>query len=273
MKKKKIMIIVIIILVVLFGIVAIGIYAIKDYVAKTPKITMKWIGEVEAGKTLTLQDLVDVECDGDYHLDIAINTNIDDAKVSDDKQSLYVGSQSGYIKVVVSGSGRVAEHTSAEGVVYVGFGEEDRENFIKRANKVAEITEKYIEEEYIPEHEEFEDMKLVRAIYSCQITPDFPQISNTLELKMDLEYQKTDGSYVYLFANFTVESGEEKINVREQDSFLTSIQMFDEANETGEWWMNIGDGIILQKSSDNMSGVPVEAYHMNYMYLIDYENK
>ena len=119
MKKKKVIIIASIILVVLFGVAALGIYEIYDYVSRTPKLHMKQIGEVEAGQTLTLQDLVDVECKGDYHLDIAIDTDIADAKVSDDKQSLYVGSHSGYIKIIVYGYGSVAEHASAESVVYV----------------------------------------------------------------------------------------------------------------------------------------------------------
>lgn len=270
MKKKKVLIIVFVILAIICAVVALGVYAIKDYIAKVPKLTMKWIGEVEAGQSLTVQDLVDVECDGDYHLDIAIDTNIDDAKVSDDKQSLYVGSQSGYIKVVVSGSGSVAEHTSAEGIIYVGFGEEERKNFIKRAGTVTEIVEKYIEEEYIPDHEDYTDMDPVQVIYNCQITPDYPEIGNCLEVQLEMKYQKTDSSYVYLVAQYTIESGVEKIVIREQDSFENSLQMFHEANKDGEWWINLGDGIILQKSSDNMSGVPVEAYKMNYMYLIDH---
>lgn len=269
MSNKKVVIIVSSIVVVLFGVIALGIYTAKDYIAKTPKLKMKWVGEVKAGQTLTVQDLVDVECKGDYHLDLDIDTNIDDAKVSNDKQSLYVGSHSGYIKVVVSGHGSVAEHVSKESVVYVGLGEQERKDFIKRAKGVAESAGKYIEEEYIPEHANYTDMKLMQAIYNCQIEPYMPQIYNCPFTQLELQYQKPDGSYVYLVAQYSMVNNEEKFDVSERDLFVTSIEMFDEANESGEWWMNIGDGIILQKSSDVMSGVPVEAYDMNYMYLIE----
>lgn len=258
------------IVIVLFGVAALSIiYAVKDYIAKTPKLTVKRVGEVQAEESLTLQDLVDVECKGDYHLDIAIDTNIDDAKVSNDKQSLYVGSHSGYIKVIISGYGSVAEHVSEENVVYVGIGEQERKDFVKRANEIAESAGKYIEEEYIPEHANYTDMKLMQAIYNCQIEPYVPQIYNCPCTQLELQYQKPDGSYVYLVTQYSMINNEEKFEVSERDLFTTSIQMFDEANESGEWWMNIGDGIILQKSSDVMSGVPVEAYDMNYMYLID----
>lgn len=270
MNKKKVMIIVSGIVAVLFVVVAFGIYGVKDYIAKTPKLTLKWVGEVKAGQTLTLQDLVDVECKGDYHLDIAIDTNIDDAKVSNDKQFLYVGSHSGYIKVILSGYGSVAEHVSEENIVYVGLGEQERQDFVKRANGIAESVEKYIKEEYIPEHENYTDMKLVQVIYNCQIEPyRLPWIDSCSLTQLELQYQKPDGSDVYLVAQYSMVNNEEQFDISERDLFVTSIQMFDEANESGQWWMNIGDGIILQKSSDSMSGVPVEAYDMNYMYLID----
>ena len=116
--KKCIVIFFCILLFFVIG-VLIFVLPIRSYLDHTPKLTIIWTGEAVTGQTIDLYDLVNVECKGDYHLELSIDTDIADAYVSEDKGSLYVGSQSGYITVIVSGSGTSKEFVSKEIVVYV----------------------------------------------------------------------------------------------------------------------------------------------------------
>lgn len=125
MNKKK----------VLLGLLAVcvlicfwGVFSIKNYMDKVPKLTMKELGIVEAGQTLKLSDIVDVACKGEYHLELTIDSEIADAKVSEDKQSLFVGSDSGTIRVMISGYGGVPEYISEETVIHVSSGAQENNN-------------------------------------------------------------------------------------------------------------------------------------------------
>lgn len=119
MNKKKCSIIILCILLFVIVGVLVFVLPIRSYLDHTPKLTTIWIGEAVTGQTLDLKDLVNVECKGDYHLELSIDTDIEDAIVSEDKQSLYVGSQPGNITVTVSGSGASKEFVSEEIVVHV----------------------------------------------------------------------------------------------------------------------------------------------------------
>lgn len=119
-KKKCIIIVLCILLFVIVG-VLVFVLPIRSYLEHTPKLTTIWTGEAVTEQTIYLKDLVDVECKGDYHLELSIDTDIEDATVSKDKQSLYVGSKPGYIKITVSGSGDSKEFVSEELFVHVRY--------------------------------------------------------------------------------------------------------------------------------------------------------
>ena len=100
-------------MVVIWGILT--ILLMKNYVDKTPKLTPKAPIVAEAGQTLSISDLFEIDCEGKYQLNLAIaDTDITDVRLSSDKQSLFVGNRAGTITVVVSGYGEVAELVSAQ---------------------------------------------------------------------------------------------------------------------------------------------------------------
>lgn len=109
-------------IVVLFF-VFIGLYLLwelKEYTDRVPKITPKENVTVKAGQTLFVEDMFEIECKGAYVMKLHIGeTDISDAVVSEDKKQLYVGSKAGTIRVVVDGSGEVAEYVDGETVITV----------------------------------------------------------------------------------------------------------------------------------------------------------
>lgn len=122
-KSKKIskwVIVVLIALVLLIGASLYLLWALKDYVDKVPKITPKESVTVQTGQTLTVDDIFDVECKGEYHISLNISeTEIPDAEISADKQSVYVGSTPGEIRITAGGSGEVAEWAENENMIVV----------------------------------------------------------------------------------------------------------------------------------------------------------
>lgn len=108
---------------VLLFFACIGLYLVwelKDYIDKVPKITPKESVTVQTGQTLTVDDIFDVECKGEYRMRLTISeTEIPDAEISDDKQSVYVGSTPGTIRITAGGSGEVAEWAENENVIVV----------------------------------------------------------------------------------------------------------------------------------------------------------
>jgi len=114
MKNKKIIIgvtIAFLSIIILLGGIALTIFLpLKDYLDETPKITPDPTITVAHGETLSVSDLCQVECKGNYTLSLSITeTQIPDAVVSADKQSIYVGSSAGVIIVEIMGRGENAE--------------------------------------------------------------------------------------------------------------------------------------------------------------------
>lgn len=114
----------IVIILVLLGLVAcIGLYllwGLKDYMDKVPEITPKESVTVKAGQTVTAEDMFDITCKGDYRVSLSIlDSDIPDAKVTEEKQALFVGSSQGTIRVLICVTGEVAESTDAENTIVV----------------------------------------------------------------------------------------------------------------------------------------------------------
>lgn len=97
---------------------AIGAYllrGVKDYTDKVPHISPRENTVVAKETVLMAEDLFEIECKGSYHLKLQIReTDIDDATVSEDGKTLYTGSSAGSLRVLVSGTGEVAEHVEEE---------------------------------------------------------------------------------------------------------------------------------------------------------------
>ncbi len=93
--------------VLVFGV---GILKVKDYTDRCPHIYPKEYVMAEVGSTLTLEELADVKVLKGNHsfeawIESDIETQITDAKVSDDRQSIYVGTDIGNITATIDARG------------------------------------------------------------------------------------------------------------------------------------------------------------------------
>lgn len=260
-KKKRNITIAIIAAVVVFILIGGILFCIKEYTARTPKLNMRWIGAVEAEQTINLQDLVDVECKGDYYLEMSINTEISDAKVSEDGQSLYVGNNSGYITVTISGYGSVPDIVSEETIIFVTLGEQERKEFIEKAK---DTTKKV--EEGLFQQGNYSDMQLEQVLYDCDI-----DAQDKYELvTMCLKYRKKDNTYVCFHTSFYAE-GIDKMSIGfreiDEDEVENAIGWLDHESRK-----NIGDDIYFRKDSLRTSYTEVENCNLTYQYVIDYRD-
>lgn len=126
MKKKIIIgaVIAFISFIIIFGGIALAILLpIKDYTDRTPTIVPNTSITAESGDTLSVSDLCTVECKGNYTLSLVIlESQVPDAYVSQDGQTLHVGSSSGIITVSIVGRGDNAESRSEKAQIYVNIG-------------------------------------------------------------------------------------------------------------------------------------------------------
>lgn len=112
-----------IISIVLVLMACVGLYllwGLKDYMDKVPDVTPKESVTVKTGQTLTAEDMFDITCKGDYRVSLSIlDSDIPDAKVTGEKQALFVGSSQGTIQVLICATGEVAEMVDAKQTIYV----------------------------------------------------------------------------------------------------------------------------------------------------------
>lgn len=116
-KKKKIIITAIAIpvaLLLIIGIISgIGVYR---YVSNVPKITPKQdTFYVFENTTLTPEDLVDIECNGEYEASFYIvDSGSNSIELSEDKSSLYLGPEKGTIHLQVCAIGKHSEGRTSD---------------------------------------------------------------------------------------------------------------------------------------------------------------
>ncbi|MBQ7833556.1 MAG: hypothetical protein IJ336_08280 [Lachnospiraceae bacterium] len=109
-------------IVIVGGIALAVVLPIKDYVDRTPTIVPNTPITAESGDTLSVSDLCTVECKGDFTLSLVIlESQVSDAYVSQDGQTLHVGSETGIITVSVVGRGDNAESRSEKAQIYVNI--------------------------------------------------------------------------------------------------------------------------------------------------------
>lgn len=256
---------------ILLGLLVLCGISVKGYLDKVPKLTVKGQRIVEAEQTLALSDIVDVECKGDYRLELAIDSEIDDAKVSEDKQSLFVGSNSGNIRVIISGYGEVTEFVSEETVIHVSLGAQERKEMKERATKIAQKVDAYItsKEEYnnvkkdsSMDNVDCSNIILEQAIYDSKIYYDDNQ---EFDIQLDMKYKKEDGTPLYLHVQYGQVGGEDYLGIGERDMFKTSSWCVSGQNDA---YINIGDNVYA-RLNDVIDGEVMDLGYYNYMFFID----
>ncbi len=256
---------------ILLGLLVLCGISVKGYLDKVPKLTVKGQRIVEAKQTLALSDIVDVECKGDYRLELAIDSEIDDAKVSEDKQSLFVGSNSGNIRVIISGYGEVTEFVSEETVIHVSLGAQERKEMKKRAAEIAQKVDAYItsKEEYnnvkkdsSMDNVDCSNIILEQAIYDSKIYYDDNQ---EFDIQLDMKYKKEDGTPLYLHVQYGQVGGEDYLGIGERDMFKTSSWCVSGQNDA---YINIGDNVYA-RLHDVIDGEVMDLDYYNYMFFID----
>lgn len=116
---KKALIIIFVVFLLLGGIAAALLWGVVDYMNKVPVITPKTNIYAEAGSALSINDLADIE--KATSTKIFLQTISDDAEktatVSADRQTLFVGYNTGPIEVLIVAKGENSE--SREDIVTV----------------------------------------------------------------------------------------------------------------------------------------------------------
>lgn len=269
-KKRKRSLISVVITGIIFGGLLGGI-AMKWYIERTPKLTVKGQRIVEAEQTLGLSELVEVECKGDYRVELTIDSEIDDARVSEDKQSLYVGSSSGNIRVTITAYGKASEAVSEETVIHVSLGAQERKEMKERAAEIAKKADAYItsKEEYSNVKKEssmantdYSNIILEQAIYDSKIYYDDNQ---EWDIQLDMKYKKEDGTPLYLHVQYGQSGGEDLFGIGERDLFEASSFAVSGQNDA---YINIGDNVYA-RLHDVVDGEVIDLYYYNYMFLID----
>lgn len=235
MNKKKVLLGLLIIICLL------GVLSIKNYIDKVPKLTVKELGIVEAGQTLELSDMVDVECKGDYRLELAIDSEIVDAKVSEDKQSLFVGSNSGNIRVTITGYGGVAEYISEETVIHVGLGAQANSSIINTTSFSLSIYDKYkLQDDESSENEKyFESRNPATVIFVYDAT------AGNANLEANIEFYKLMLAESYEISDSEIKALACPITNHDQCYYLTWEYKKDNQHYTAVSYIIYEEGTIL----------------------------
>lgn len=231
--------------VVIAGIVVclLGMVSIKNYVDRGPKLTVKEIGNVEAGQTLALSDMVDVECKGDYRLALVIDSEITDARVSEDKQSLFVGSSSGTIRVMISGYGEVAEFVSDEIVIHVNVNgdREAHQSVINTASFSLSIPDQY----KLQEDESSENEKYFERENPATVILVYDTTAGNADLEANVKFYKSMLAESYGISDSEIKASPSPITNHDQCYYLTWEYKKDGHDYTAVSYMIYEEGTVL----------------------------
>lgn len=179
-KKKKYGKILWIMMTLLLLAVGVCMAGVIDYLNRVPKISAKESLEVISGETLSVSDLAKITCKGKYTVRLAIaETNVKSAKVLDDEPklegdgsaqkrddpALYVGDESGYIRLLIVPQGTVAERVSAYVTIYVKPSEAEQKQILKDAEERFVKIREYLEERGFSDQKLGLDEELVTLYY------------------------------------------------------------------------------------------------------------
>ena len=194
MKNKRINPIIIgfIIVVGLFAIIcAAGVFS---YVSNVPKVYPKFlIVDLKAGETVRYDELADFKCVGGYHAYLAItDTNIPTAKLSEDKESIYVGDSRGYIHLSVIAIGDHSEGSSEEMYIFVSMSQEEAERLVTVSDELKGELDTYLHEEFFTETNNTEEGRFNLTVMGRD-SEGFKILDNTEEL-FSKYIEKFDGA-------------------------------------------------------------------------------
>lgn len=126
----------------------IGVYR---YVSNVPELTAKnWLQDVVTDNTLSWNNLYNIKCSGDYSVELRIlDTNIPDAKISEDKAEVYVGSKAGYIHLSAIGQGKRSEYgEETDTYIYTTMGTDEQAVAVEKVRAAFEYADKAVRREY-----------------------------------------------------------------------------------------------------------------------------
>ncbi|MDE6624753.1 MAG: hypothetical protein K2K56_00125 [Lachnospiraceae bacterium] len=241
MNKKKVLLGLFVICVF---ICLLGILSIKNYIDKVPKLTVKELGSVEVGQTLELLDMVNVECKGDYQLALAIDSEIADAKVSEDKQSLFVGSSPGTIRVTITGYGGGAELISEETVIRVGR----KTDLLSEAGSIINTTSfsLSIYDTYkLQDDESSENEKYFERENPATVLFVYDSVAGNASLKANVEFYKSMLAESYEISDSGIKALESPITNHDKCYYLTWEYAKDNHNCTAVSYIIYEEDTIL----------------------------
>lgn len=195
MGKKKKSVTVVITILVIFGIIAIiCVVGVAQYVLNVPKITPKFLTvNLSAGQTVRYDELADFKCVGGYHGELMISdTNIPTAKISDDRESIYVGDSRGYIHLDVVGIGDHSEGSSEEMYIFVSMSQEEAERVVTVSDDLKGELDTYLHEEFFTETNNTEEGRFNLTVMGRD-SEGFKILDNTEEL-FSKYIEKFDGA-------------------------------------------------------------------------------
>ena len=171
----------------------IGVYR---YVSNVPELTANnWLQDVVADNTLSWNNLYNIKCSGDYSVELRIlDTNIPDAKISEDKAEVYVGSKAGYIHLSAIGQGKRSEYgKETDTYIYTTLGADERADAEEKVRAAFEYADKAARKEYFGDEEaELVCSAATLTLYGCSDEP------YSLKPTYYTRYEKENGEAVYL---------------------------------------------------------------------------
>lgn len=98
--------------VIIFGVIC--ILMARKYISENIHFEPKY-PQITVGQTVTIEDLVDIQSKGRYTASMMIElSQIEDAAVSEDGKSLFVGTSVGGIRIMITGRGSNSETVTQE---------------------------------------------------------------------------------------------------------------------------------------------------------------
>ena len=177
-----------------------GVYR---YTSNVPKLTPNnWLQDVASDNTFSWNNLYKIKCKGEYDVELSIlDTNIPDAKITEDKSSVYVGRNSGYIHLLAVGHGRHSERGNESDIyLYTSYGADERPVITEKIKAASDAIDKAVHEQYF----KGEEAELLRCAASLPAY-NYPDKMEKIYPVYYTEYKNSRGDLVYLEIKSTID--------------------------------------------------------------------
>lgn len=148
---KRIIKIIISVILIAGVICTIGVY---KYVSNVPKLSPKYkCFAVASGISCSIEEMVDVTCNGDYLLRASIlDSNVPNASIAEDKKSIYTGDASGYIHIEILGIGTKSEGGKPVDIyLLVGLNSDEQSRITEISVQNFKNLDRYLHEDFFTE--------------------------------------------------------------------------------------------------------------------------